>query len=120
MYSFMQNMQAGSTTASSAGMPSLMPPPPLQHGPESATDQPQPDGDRSLTMTQTIFDSFSIVFLISTAWPLVQLDSDGLAVDNGVGTNQISCSGVFNEGGASRIHASTWKVPSALAPPNQQ
>ncbi|MED6157777.1 hypothetical protein PIB30_026446 [Stylosanthes scabra] len=42
-----ENMQAGSTTASSAGMPSPMPPPPLQHEPASATDQPQPDGDRS-------------------------------------------------------------------------
>ncbi|MED6152735.1 hypothetical protein PIB30_094829 [Stylosanthes scabra] len=47
MYSFMQNMQAGSATASSAGMPSPIPPPPLQHELVSATHQPQPDGERS-------------------------------------------------------------------------
>ncbi|MED6188537.1 hypothetical protein PIB30_086932, partial [Stylosanthes scabra] len=51
MYSFMQNMQAGST-ASSSKMPSPIPPPlpppsSLQHGPASAIDQPPQDGDRS-------------------------------------------------------------------------
>ncbi|MED6151258.1 hypothetical protein PIB30_080806 [Stylosanthes scabra] len=51
MYSFMQNMQAGSAS-SNVGMPPLIPPPPpppppLQHGPSGATDQPPSDADRS-------------------------------------------------------------------------
>ncbi|MED6149818.1 hypothetical protein PIB30_066268 [Stylosanthes scabra] len=48
MYSFMQNMQAGSAS-SSAEMPPPMPPPspPFQHGPSGATDQPPSDADRS-------------------------------------------------------------------------
>ncbi|MED6140084.1 hypothetical protein PIB30_089803 [Stylosanthes scabra] len=51
MYSFMQNMQAGSAS-SSTGIPPPMPPPPpppppLQHEPSGATDQPPSDADRS-------------------------------------------------------------------------
>ncbi|MED6182439.1 hypothetical protein PIB30_028432 [Stylosanthes scabra] len=49
MYSFMQTMQAGTTT-SIPGMPSPMPPPPppppLHPGSSSATEQPTPDADR--------------------------------------------------------------------------
>ncbi|MED6196195.1 hypothetical protein PIB30_045087, partial [Stylosanthes scabra] len=50
MYSFMQTVQAG-TTSSIPGMSSPMPPPPppppLHPGSSSATEQPTPDADRS-------------------------------------------------------------------------
>ncbi|MED6149978.1 hypothetical protein PIB30_067759 [Stylosanthes scabra] len=52
MYTFMQHMQGGSSNSSSAMScsiprpPSPLPPAPLQPSPSSATDQPQPDGDK--------------------------------------------------------------------------